>query len=483
MKFVNWVQDSGLCTVADEWDLKQGAVKRFRYGLLLTVLWSVNAVSGEIPGVPSELPPTIDRPVEITFSNDFLGRGGSVDDFRTQQMILGAPLDDQWLVTLDHSTLTLTDPAAPGRIDQVSASLGYRVLQESTPDRVRRIAVGVGLRGIGDFAGERMQNGFHRLIDSNVESLPYTGDSGTDVTAWVDLHQYGLLHSRVYGDEDLRLGYWLRGTALLTSAGQLDTSAGFYGTLSHGVFDAWLGLRVDGRSGYDLQVLRQTAAAEDDLAVAIGIRWGPLVLETVQQLNNDASYGQLRLISVDRRATPLSDEPVRLGIEAGFQVPDVAYHVGVRYSNPVIAGSGGRWRRSVALLSDFGEPQYNDDSALYLKTTQLGAGVQWERTLGNGGPWTSVYASVGAGMRREQLLGDGSRLGEQSGSVNRGVVLLGLGMRFHAASMGSRWRHRLQLELNASLPVEDAQLRLQSETFQVQEPRIGLLLGMSFDQR
>ena len=440
-------------------------------------------MAGEIPGVPSELPPFLDRPIEINFSNDFLGRGGSVDDYRTQQMILSAPVGDKWLVTLDHSTLTLTDPVAPGRIDQMSASLGYRLLEESSLEVVNRIAVGVGLRTVGDFAGERMQNGFHRLIDSDVEALPYTGDTGTDATAWVDMHRYGLLRNAIAGNEDWQLGYWLRGTALVSTAGELDTSAGAYGTVSHGVFDAWLGLRLDGRSGYDAEVLRQTANAEDDLAVVIGIRWGPVVLETVQQVNNDASYGQLRLISMDRRLTPLTDEPVRLGIEAGFQVPDVAYHLAARYSNPAIGGSSGRWRRSVIAVTNFGEPQYKDDSSVYLRTTQLGAGLEWERTLGNNGPWTSAYASVGAGMRREQLVGDGPRIGDESGSVDRAVVLLGLGMRFHAASMGESWRYRLQLGLNASLPVSDATLALQTDNFRVQEPQIALLLGMSFDSR
>ena len=440
-------------------------------------------MAGDIPGVPSELPPFIDRALEINFSNDFLGRGGAVDDFRTQQLILSAPVGDKWLVLLDHSTLTLTDPVSPGRIDQLAASVGYRLLDQTSADTINRITVGAGLRSIGDFAGERMQNGFHRLIDSKVEALPYTGDTGTDVTVWAAMNRYGQLQSSIGGNDGWRLGYWLRATALATTAGELDAAAGIYGTISHQTFGAWTGVRRDWRSGYDADVLRQTAAAEDDLAVVIGLRWGPVVLETVHQLNHDASYGQLRLIAVGHSSHHLADEPLRLGIEAGFQVPDIAYHLGLRLSNPAIRGTSGNWRRAVILVSDFGEPQYQDDSSLYLKSQQLGAGLEWEGTISDNGPWTSAYASLAAGMRREQLLGDGPRMGEESGSVNRGVLLLAVGLRVHAATMSNSWRYRLQLGLHAALPVGDATLEIGEESFQVQEPQVTMLLGMSFDRR
>jgi hypothetical protein len=454
-----------------------------RLVILASALWSGAAMSGEIAGVPSELPPFIDRPVEINFSNDFLGRGGAVDDFRTQQLILSAPVGDKWFVVLDHSTLTLTDALSPGRVDQLSASMGYRLLEHSTSESVNRIMVGAGIRSVGDFAGERMQNGFHRLIDSKVEALPYTGDSGTDATAWVDMHHFGQLSNSIAGNKDWTLGYWLRGTALVTTGGEWDGSLGVYGTVKHGVFGGWLGLRRDLRSGYELDVFKETAAAEDDLAIAVGIRWGPVVLETVQQLNNDASYGQLRLISVGRGQHRLSDEPVRLGIEAGFLVPDVAVHLAARFSSEAIRGSGNDWRRSLVLLSGFGDPQYKDDNSLYLRHRELGAGLEWEQTVTDNGPWTTAYASLGAGVRSEQLIGDGDRLGQHSDTVNRGVLLLGLGLRLHAADISERWRYRLQLGLAASLPVNDATIDIQSESLQAQESRFGLLLGMSVDMR
>jgi len=68
--------------------------------------------------------------------------------------------------------------------------------------------------------------------------------------------------------------------------------------------DVWLGFRHDWRSGYDADNVQvETARAEDDTAVVIGVRFGALMLETVQQLNNDASYGQLSLVSSGFRST------------------------------------------------------------------------------------------------------------------------------------------------------------------------------------
>jgi hypothetical protein len=151
--------------------------------LVLAVLLSDTlAEAGEIPGLPPVLLPTIDGDFAINFSNDFLGRGGSVDDFRTQQIIITTKIDDRWLAVLDHSILTLTDSPAPGRIDQLSGSLGYHLLYNGNANAIDRLTVGGGFRSVGDFAGERIQNGFHRLIGSNIDSLLYVNTSRTDVT-------------------------------------------------------------------------------------------------------------------------------------------------------------------------------------------------------------------------------------------------------------------------------------------------------------
>ncbi|MGI9200837.1 MAG: hypothetical protein ACR2QL_07245, partial [Woeseiaceae bacterium] len=130
---------------------------------------AVPAVAGEIAGLPANTPLILQQPLEVSFSNDFLGRGGSTDDFRTQQFIVTGTIGDRWEFTADHSILTLTKVDEPARTDQLSASLGFRFLDSKSETTVQRLTAGLGIRSYGDFGGERMQNGFHQLVGSSVE--------------------------------------------------------------------------------------------------------------------------------------------------------------------------------------------------------------------------------------------------------------------------------------------------------------------------
>ena len=192
--------------------------------MLLGIATSLPAAAGEIAGLPANTPPIIERPLEFSFSNDFLGRGGSVDDFRTQQFIISGTIRDRWEVTFDHSILTLIDVDDPVRTDQLSATLGYRLVNAASSTAVNRVTAGLGVRGYGDFGGERMQNGFHQLVQSSVETAAYTELDRTDATAWADAQRYHLLKGSSDSD-DWRWGYWLRGSALWASDGQLDAAA------------------------------------------------------------------------------------------------------------------------------------------------------------------------------------------------------------------------------------------------------------------
>jgi hypothetical protein len=446
--------------------------------LLFVAVLHSPAYAGEIPGLRSSLPTFIESDFELTFSNDFLGRGGSVDDFRTQQIIIAADLGDNWTALLDHSVLTLTDSQDPGRIDQLSGSVGYRLLNESGGSAVNRITAGLGFRSVGDFAGERMQNGFHRLISSNVEDLPYSNLSETYLTAWIDAERYRLLHQT---DGGWRFGYWLRANSLVTSDGQWDGSLLVTGMASKSSFDFWTGLRQDWRSGYKEPVQRATAAAEDDLAVVIGVRFGSLVLETVQQLNNDASFGQLRLLSSESDAARGTGSDPGLGFELGFLLPDVHLHLAARLSSHFIAGSNSPWNESVVFSADLGEPQYKDDASIYVDSMQFGIGLEWERRVSDRSDWLSGYGSVALGWRREQLIGDRALVGQKSGSADSGVLILGTGLRFHASALGERWRYRIQTGISAWLPFNEARLTLNTMDLPVLQAAIGLSLGVTFD--
>jgi hypothetical protein len=446
--------------------------------MLLGVAITLPADAGEIAGLPSNTPPIMQRPLEFSFSNDFLGRGGSVDDFRTQQFIINGTIRDRWEVTIDHSILTLIDVDEPARTDQLSATLGYRVINAVTRTAVNRLTAGLGVRGYGDFGGERMQNGFHQLVRSSVEIAPYTDLERTDGTAWIDAHRYSLLKG-TSDSADWRWGYWLRGSAMWASDGQLDAAAGAYGVAGKGSVDFWLGLRHDWRSGYEAPVLVETAIAEEDLAAVFGVRWGPLVFETVQQFDNRASYGQVRLVAAGFDEPRTGAQQSGFQFDAGITVPDAYLLLTGRWQAGWLNRGDSAWRRSFYVMGGHGEPQHDDDPMIYRRTAQAGAGIEWERRLEAAGGWTSTYFQAGAGWRQERISGDDERAGEQSDTVSRGVALAGAGLRFDAGELIAGYNFRIQLGLNAVIPFSGARLDMSGESFDVQNSNVGIALGLA----
>jgi hypothetical protein len=441
---------------------------------LLLLLVKSPANAGEIPGLPSSLLPTVDRDFAINFSNDFLGRGGSVDDFRTQQIIISAKINDKWMALLDHSIQTLTDSPVPGRTDQLSASLGYQLMDTGG----NTVLVGGGIRSVGEYAGERMQNGFHRLIGSNIDSLPYVTTDETDFTVWLDANRQREL--RKFGN--WQSGYWLRGASLATTGGQWDSTISAMATLSKNSIDIWAGLRHDWRSGYDTDAVQMaTAYAEEDSAFVFGVRFGALMLETVQQLNNDASYGQLVLVSSGARAENLYLDSPEYGIEFGFLVPDVEFQLAGKKRTSLLVNESSTWCESALIDVRYGKPQYENDDSLYIETLQLSAGLEWERPLITGQNWLSFYGSLGGGWRSEQLYRDDLSISEKSSTEGKAVLTGAAGIRFFATTMGAKWSYRLQLGLSAVVPISDESVQLGLEQFTLHEPRLGISLGMTFD--
>ncbi len=442
---------------------------------LLSVV-ATPAVSGDIAGMAPPLPPFVEQRLEFSFSNDFLGRGGSIDDYRTQQITIAADIGERWSTIFDHSLLTLKDPANAARIDQLSASLGYRVLRHNGPDGAVSVTAGFGVRGTGDFAGERMQNGFHRLVGSEIEYLPYADADETLATAWFDAGRYASLHDA----GSWSLGYWLWGRALATSGGQFDAGAGAMAVARRAGFAAWTGLRHDWRTGYTEPVQRATADQEQDLAFVIGMRFGSLVVETVQQFDNDASFGQLRLLSSENASKGRAFGNSRYAVEAGLLLPDVHMHFAGRFSASILLPPSSSWHESVYVSVDSGEPQLGDPS-IYAKSFQLGAGIDWERSLSAKSDWMGAYVAFGGGWRRERLIGAGSLAGEESGWLDRAVLLGGTGLRFNATTFGERLRYRIQLGLSTWLPLRSGRLTIGDYTLDVQEPNAALSLGVTFE--
>ena len=435
------------------------------------------AHAGDIAGMQPMLPPHVAPRVDLAFSNDALGRGGEVDDYRTQQLIFSAALGERWSVVLDHSMLTLSEPGSEGRLDQVTATLGYRLLERRRDDAISRLTGGFGLRSTGEYAGERMQNGFHRLIDSRLEDLPYSDDHSTDAALWLDAEHFAPFAAR----GDWRFAYWLRGRTLATSDGQLDASAAAFAVATRGSFDVWTGLRQDWRAGYDEPIQRATAAAEQDLAFVLGLRFGGLVLETVQQFEQEGSYGQLRLVSLESDHQGGRSAAARVAVETGFLVPDVHMHLALRVRSTLLVDGASPWRESVFVSAAFGEPQYGSDPAVYRRSLQLGAGLEWEYPLSTGSDWLAGYVALGAGWRQEQLLGAGPLAGLESASVSRPVLLGSAGLRFNTGSLGRFGRYRMQLGLTSWVPAGGDEVVLGMTEYNVLQARTALAVGVTFD--
>ena len=452
--------------------------------LILFAGLCLDANGGEIAGLRSQLVPTTDPDVSLTFSNDFLGRGGAVDDFRTAQVIVSAKLGDKWFALLDLSTLTLEEAQLNGRVDQLTGSLGYRFVDHQSANQVTRVTTGSGFRAAGDYSGEQIQNGFHRLVDSEVKDLPYVEASGVDLTLWFDADHYNGFHTSggngFFGD--WKSGYWIRASSLITSDSQWDNALGVYAVTSKNLLDIWLGVRRDWRSGYDQDVVqRATAAAEDDIAFVAGIRWGALSLETVQQFNHQASYGQLKLVADGRQPFPGVDFIPRFNIEFGFILPHVQIQLAGKVRSNLLVSANSTWGESFFIDMRFGEPQYEDNASMFIETRQVSAGLEWERQLPDALNWISAYGALGIGYRQEKILGDKLLDRESSESVGRVTATLGTGLRFAAADLGGGWRYRLQFGLTGWIPASGSEVLFVGEPVQLHKTGIGVMLGMTFD--
>ena len=394
------------------------------------------ALAGEVSGLPQTLGPAMAPDYAYFLGNDFAALGTS-DDYRTGQMAITGRFGEDWVAVLDHSIFTRKDEVGDrfGRVDTMTISLGYEVLGVDEPDYHGSLLVGGALRGIGNFEGERMQNGFHRLIVSDIERLDYTGTEEVDPAGWF-LGEYHRIGRRGSGDDFISswdLGYWARAGALVTADGQVDAVAGLYAVAKRRQVDLWLGLRRDWRSGYDLDFVLDDAAREEaKLGVAFGARFGALVIETVQRIDSSASYGQLSFVSSAKtRGDASASGPARADFQASLQVPHVTFTLASRWFRRVFTQADSQWGESLQIEFRAGQPQLKNNSSLFVETAQATFGVEWSRPLAT--DWLRFYSNLGAGARSERLLLRSDDERDESGSELRAVASVETGLEFDAA--------------------------------------------------
>ena len=443
-----------------------------------------DSLAGEVSGLPAHLTPTVQPDYSFFLGNDFAAADTS-DDYRTEQMIVSARLRESWIAVFDHSVMTREDLAETerGRIDTMTLSLGYDLFSVDSGAQQTSVLAGLAIRMVGNFEGERIQNGFHRLIGSDTEAIPYTDTRQTDPAAWFLAQHYQRFLEATGGGflNGWDLGYWARAGALVTADGQVDGVAGLYAVASRRRWDVWLGVRRDWRSGYDADfVLRDTAAEENKPAVSLGVRFGALVLETVQRVDSSASYGQLSFVSSPQTRGEATSEPVRADVQFTLQMPHITFQVATRWYHRLFTSDSLSWDEALLAEIRGGEPQFGRNPALFVDTSQISFGLEWSRRVTERIDWLRYFASAGAGWRSEQLLGREELRGEESASIDRGVLLLETGFEFDAARLSQRSRLKLRLGVTGWRPTSDAVVDVGGTTATIQEPGASIVVGWVF---
>lgn len=465
--------------------------RTMRHGptLLLSVfLFAGNVDAGEVSGLPQNLAPATRPDYAYFLGNDFAASGTS-DDFRTGQMAITGRFGDSWVAVLDHSIFTRQDELNDrrGRIDTMTASIGFEILDVDASDRRTSIVLGAALRAIADLEGERVQNGVHRLIESDTERIPYTDTEQLDPAAWFLGEHFRELRAATGEDffGSWSLGYWARLGALGTFDGQLDAMAGLYAVAKRRQVNLWLGVRRDWRTGYDTDfVLRDAAHEEAKFAVALGARFGALVIESVQRIDSSASYGQLSFISSpDTRRRSAWTGPVRFDFQAALQLPHVTFQLASRWHRQVLIADTSPWREALFAEIRGGQPQLGSDPTLFVDTGQVTLGMEWSRAILDHSDWLRFYSNAGLGWRSERLLlRDESTRGE-SEKVDRGVAAAEAGLEIAAAPLGERVQFKLRLGVTAWLPFGDATVAIGDTTATIQDTGASLALGWVFAYR
>ncbi len=461
-----------------------------RWSIVLAVLAiavSIDTGAAPIPGVPSALPPGMQRQIEVFVGNDILGRGRSTDDFRTQQMSLMASAGERWTFVIDHSILTLINPqqGLPGRLDQLSGSVGYRFFSEQR-ERVRQsFDVGIGFRHSGKIAGSRIQNGFHQLINQQIQTLPYVDTDRVDGTLWASFDRDGVLKNDanfpLFGD-GWQYGYWARGTSMLTTDGQWDGEIRLSAVAGRNWFQGWFGLTESWREGYDRDnVSRETALNEDGIGIVIGLRLGPFLIETEQQFNDDSAYGHVSLVSTGRALSQLAQGTNKFSIQVGVSMPDVYASLQGRWTNCNLLRCGESWQRALMIDARYGKPQFGSAVDSFVETFQVVGALEFEHPLIDGLDWLATYASAGIGWRSEQLKGEGVLGGQQSDIVSRPGLATDAGVRFSTSARSDSWSVVIQLGVSGWVPSSDGTVQFAGEKEHLQRPELIVLSGIMLE--
>lgn len=456
---------------------------------LIVVMFTVNLKAGDITGAPAVLPPQLLGDFSSLWSNDYFGSGGESDDYRTQQLGLQIELKSKWGLIFDHSILTASKdnpvlPGTSGRLDQVSLSLVYDIYRhEADRNQLGNIKAGAGFRSYGNFGGSRIQNSFHRLVNSSGDDYPYVDTKNNTAIVWLkgDYQKLYQLQPTVTAETGWRAGYWLDATALGSTDGQWDATLSVNAVVRNQSTTAWLGVREDWRENYDADFVQTaTAQSESGTSLTFGVGVGPVIFESVQGLDDKASFGRFVFTSVENEYT-LADYSLNTNNAISFNLllPDVELEAQYRRALPYQLKSFGSPRTWLLLGIHYGQPSYRDSFDVYNLTRQAAIGLELEWRNNKTRQWAWPYLALLAGQRTEQLRADsGALAGQESEQESSPVVEAGTGIRFNLYPSRT-WQLLFQVGLVGHYPTSSKTVVFDQQDVEILQPDLAASMGFS----
>ena len=456
---------------------------------LIAALFTINLRAGDITGAPAVLPPELLGDFSFLWANDFFGSGGVSDDYRTQQLGLQIKLGSKWGLIFDHSILTASNdnpvlPGASGRLDQVSLSLMYDIYHTNSGEKhFGGVKAGTGFRSYGNFGGNRMQNGFHRLVNSSGDDYPYVDKENTTAIVWLkgDYQKLYQLQPAETTKTGWRAGYWLDATALGSADGQWDTTLSANVVVRSQTTTIWLGLREDWRENYDADFVQTaTALSETGTSLTFGFGVGPILFETAQGLDDKASFGRFVFTAVENKySSPEYYLDTKNAISFNVMLPDVELEAQYRRALPYQLKELGNPKPWLLFGLHYGRPSYRDSFDVYNLTRQAAIGLELEWRNSRMRQWAWPYLALLVGQRTEQLRADsGAITGEESDQVSSPVFEAGAGIRFNLYP-GRSWQWLFQLGLVGHYPTTSKTVVFDQQDVELLQPDLAASFGFS----
>jgi len=458
--------------------------------LILMVL-AVRGHTGDIAGAPAIMPPESLGNFSFLWSNDFFGRGGAEDDYRTQQFGLQSKVSPRWGLVIDYSILTASEnnpvlPGYTGRLDQLSLSLMYELFRiQVDANELALIEAGAGVRAYGDFGGSRIQNSLHRLINNGTNSAHYM-DTATNLGIFWLKGDYQKLYPLPFIDDtnnSWRAGYWLDATGLISTERQWDAALSANAVVHNQTMRLWLGVRQDWRENYTLDFVQHaTALSESGTSLVFGVGSGPVLFETTQGLEDKSSYGRFVFTAVETEYAS-SGYAVKAdnAILLNMLFPDVELELQYRKALPYQSEILGQPRTWLVIGMHYGKPAYETSLDIYNAIQQVALGVEFEWRQQQYYQWAWPYLVLLVGQRTEQLKADaGPAAGLESEKVSSVITELGAGFRF-GLYPGREWQLLFQAGLLGYYPFTSQVVVFDQTQVELLQPDLAVNLGFSFN--